>query len=159
DALAGITVHLGPRPVVFFEMIGMQLDQAWKQEVAGEVLGMVRRTAFADRDDDAVRGRDPSGVDHALRKDHASIGYEQTAVRHGYPQAAAVKRLTSMTVSAIAARTSSSCTIATTAVPRRFFSATRSTTTARLPASSEAVGSSSRSSGRSDMEPLAHLPA
>src|SRR5262245_65507455 len=106
------------------EMIGVQFDQARKQEVAGEVLGMVRRAVFRELDDDTVRGRDPSGLDHASRKDHASIGDEQTAVRHGYPQAAAVKRLTSMTVSAIAARTSSSCTIATTAVPRRFFSAT-----------------------------------
>src|SRR5262249_44476604 len=123
------------------EMIGVQLDPARKQEVAGEVLGMARPRAFADLDDDPVRGRDPSGLDHALRKDHASIGDEQTAVRHGYPQAAAVKRLTSMTVSAIAARTSSSCTIATAAVPRRFFSATRSTTTARLPASSAALRS------------------
>src|SRR5262249_38524226 len=111
-------------------MIGVQFDQARKQEVAGEVLGMARRAPFADLDDDTVRPGAPPGLDHALRKDHASIGQEQTGVRHGYPQAAAVKRLTSMTVSAIAARTSSSCTIATTAVPRRFFSATRSTTTA-----------------------------
>src|SRR5262249_46348608 len=139
------------------EMIGVQLDQARKQEVAGEVLGMARRAAFADLDDDTVRGRDPSGLNHALRKDQASIGDEQTAVRHGYPQAAAVKRLTSMTVPAVAARPSSAGTIATPAVPRRFFSATRSTTTARLPASSEAVGSSSRSSGRSDMKPRAML--
>src|SRR5262249_43518011 len=116
-------------------MIGVQFDQARKQEVAGEVLGMARRAPFADLDDEAVRDRDPSGLDPALRRAQASMGAEQPAVRLGYPQAAAVKRLTSMTVSAIAARTSSSCTIATTAVPRRFFSATRSTTTARLPAS------------------------
>src|SRR5262249_47889908 len=134
-------------------MIGMELDQAGKQEVAGEILRAVRGAAFADLDDDAVRGRDPPGLDHAVGKDHASIGQEQIAVRHGHPHAAAVKRLTSMTVSAIAARSSSSCTIATTAVPRHFFSATRSTTTARLPASSEAVGSSSRSTGRSDLKP------
>src|SRR5262245_64475334 len=95
------------------EMIGVQLDQARKQEVAGEVLGMARRAPFADLDDDTVRGRDPSSLDHSLPEDHASISEEQIAVRHGYPQAAAVKRLTSMTVSAIAARTSSSCTIAT----------------------------------------------
>jgi len=74
-----IPVHLGPRHVMRLEMVGMKLDQARKQEVAGEVLGMVRGAAFADLDDDAVNGRDPSGLDHMVRKDDASIGQEQTA--------------------------------------------------------------------------------
>jgi hypothetical protein len=40
----------------------MQLDQTRKQQVAGEIFGMIRGTAFADFDDGAVHGRDPPGL-------------------------------------------------------------------------------------------------
>ena len=86
-----IPIHLGPGHVMCLEMIGMQLDQTRKQEVAADVLGVVRRAAFADLDDAPVHGCDPSGLDHAVREDHASISQEQI-VSHLHPQAAAVKR-------------------------------------------------------------------
>jgi hypothetical protein len=50
-----------------------------------------RCAAFADLDDEPVHGCDPSGLDHAVREDHASIGQEQI-VSHLHPQAAAEKR-------------------------------------------------------------------
>jgi hypothetical protein len=62
-----------------------------KQEVAAEILGVGRCAAFADLDDEPVHGCDPSGLDHAVREDHASIGQEQIA-SHLHPQAAAEKR-------------------------------------------------------------------
>jgi hypothetical protein len=181
-----VPVHLRPRHVVRLEMIGVQLDEAGQQQVARQILDVIkvaarRLAAFADRDDAAVRHRDGAARDHLVGEDDAGVREEKTGDAHEpflerddfssnrhpalpfpwsmifsenrYPlfgimlYAATAKRVTSMRVSAIAARTSSSCTMATIAAPRRFRSRTRSTTTARLPASSEAVGSSSRSTG------------
>src|SRR5216684_2935151 len=107
-----VPMHLGTRHVVRFDMVGVKLDQARDDEIAGHVLGARRRQAAAEL-------------------------------------------ATSTIWSATASRMSLSWMIATTATPRRFFSAMRSITTAQFSLSSEAVGSSSSNTGRSGRNPLA----
>src|SRR5947209_17274795 len=121
----------------------MQLDQPRHQEIAGAILASLRRTSLSKLANRAVRDGDPAVLQNAVGQDHARIGKDHGGLAH----AASANCVMSMILSAMASRTSSSCAIATMAVPRAFFSAIRSATTARFTASSDAVGSSSRSSG------------
>src|SRR5262249_61122606 len=103
--------------------------------------------ALADLGDTPVDGGDPAALDHVVGEYQAGIGDQKRALGHDVAHAAAAKAVTSTRRSAMTSRTSASCTIATIAVPRRLRSLISSVTTARLAASSDAVGSSSRSSG------------
>ena len=61
-----VPVHLGPRHVVRLEMIGVQLDQARKQQIAGQILPGEEREEGEGRDQNLswlFRGRD---VDRAV---------------------------------------------------------------------------------------------
>src|SRR6266436_4026174 len=146
-------MHLGTRHVVRFDMVGVKLDEAWDDEVAGHVLGARRRPAAAEFRNDAIGGHDPPAFDHLIGEHQTGICKKELVIRHGYQ--AAAKLATSTIWSATASRMSLSWMIATTATPSRFFFAMRSTTTARFSLSSEAVGSSSSNTGRSGRNPLA----
>ena len=86
----------------------MQLDQARQKKVAGQILPLFRSRSFADLDDEPVHHGDPAGLDHAIGKNDTGIRQDHTGGTHDIPWASEVKRVTSMTVSAIAVRTSSS---------------------------------------------------
>ncbi len=120
-----------------------------------------RRVAFADFGDAAIGEGDPAALDHAIGQHDAGVAEDRFRASVDlimlFLQAAAANDVTSTIRSAISSRTSSSWTIATIATPLRFFSSISSTTTARLAASSEAVGSSSSRIGRSEMKPRAML--
>src|SRR5580704_7255008 len=98
-------------------MIGMELDEPGNDEVAADVLGTRGRRAAAEVGDRAVLGDDEAGFDHLVGEHQPRVGEG----KNGHGQAA--NRVTSMERSATTSRTSSSCTMATIAAPRRFFSA------------------------------------
>ena len=155
-----IPEHLWARHVMRFEMVGVQLDQAGHDQVAAGVLAARGRVALAELGDAAIGESDPAALDHAIGQHDAGIaedGLVAVVISHLFLHAAAANDVTSTIRSAIRWRISSSWTIATIATPWRFFSSISSTTTARLAASSEAVGSSSSRIGRSEMKPRAML--
>src|SRR6185437_9644357 len=129
-----------------FEMVGVQFDQARHDEIATCVVAPVGRVALPDFGDAAIGKGDPATLDHAIRKHQARVTDDGVGLGRShlivFLHAAAAKEVTSTTRSAIWRRISSSCTIATMATPARFFWSIRPTTTSRLAASSEAVGSS-----------------
>src|SRR5215813_3885970 len=116
-------MHLGTRHVVRFNMVGVKLDEARDNEVAGHVLGVRRRPAATEFRNDAVGGHDPGAIDHLIGEHQAGICKKEPVIRHGYQAAA---RLATSTIwSATASRISLSWMIARTATPRRFFSPIR----------------------------------
>ena len=79
-------MHLGPRHVVRLEMIGVQLDQARQQKIAGQILALIlalpRRTPLADLDDEPVHDSDPAALDHAIGENDTGIRQDDAGGAH-----------------------------------------------------------------------------
>jgi hypothetical protein len=113
--------------------VGVQLHRAGDQEIAAAVDGPGGHAPpVLDRHDRAVE-RAHRPVHHGVRRHHARVGPDDLAHAAAWSVATRVAR---------ASRTPASWNVPTMAVPRARASAISSTTTARLAASSEAVGSS-----------------
>src|ERR1019366_298227 len=153
----GVPMNFRTRHDMRFQMIGVQFDKAGQQQIAAKINAALGRLAFADLRDQAIADNDIAAFDHAVAKNDAGILKDDGAgVGHVvYP--AIANCVTSTAMSAISSRTSLSCTMATMAAPCCLRSRTMSTTTARLLASSEAVGSSSSRMGCSGSSPRARL--
>ena len=74
-----VPVHLRPRHVVRFEVVGVKLDQAGNDEVARNIFGARRRWAAAEVGDHAVLRDDEAGLDHRVGEHQACIGKAKAA--------------------------------------------------------------------------------
>src|SRR5262249_12969673 len=144
----GVPERARPRLVVLLEVVGVDVDEARDQPV-GAPIERGRRGGRPPLDlhdlaaaQHGFAARQPVGRDDALAED--------TQLGHG--QAATLKSATGKRRVATASRTSWSWKMPIIAAPRASASWIRSTTTARLSPSSEAVGSSSSITGYSRMK-------
>lgn len=106
-----IPEHLWTRHEVRFEVVSVQLDQAWHDEVAIGLLAARGCSALTEFGDPAVSQGDPAIFDHAIRKHDfrvADYGFLLFRFHHHPSQAIAANDVTSTNRSAIAFRISSS---------------------------------------------------
>ena len=135
-----------------FQIVGVGIDDAGDQVVAVEVVGGGRAGAARLHVGDATVSHHQCAVQRRIGQHQDGVGEDRLVVmRHPASGVRANSR------SAIASRTSASWQIATMAVPRAFASLIIAMTTARFSASSEAVGSSSSSTGWPPMKPRARF--
>src|SRR5471030_44036 len=137
----GGPVNFRARREKLIEIVGVQLDKAWHQPTALSIQRLRQLTAGVGE-----------GADHAVL--HLQRSLDDLTVEHQFDViddhadiSGAVSGFISYRRSATRSRTSASCKIPTTAAPRCFACSISVTTAARLVASSEAVGSSSNSTG------------
>ena len=142
----GRPAHLRPGLQMPLQVIGMQLDQPGREQVAAEVDPPLGGAAAADLDDALAGNGDPT-VDHRIGQHHPGI-LDDNALPHGAPAHAHAANLeTSMTRSATRDLTSSSWKMPSSAAPARLRASMKATTASRLAASSEAVGSTATTAG------------
>ncbi len=98
-------MHLGARPEMGLEVIGVQLDEAGNYEIAGEIHAAARCRAATDLNDDAVVCGDPP-LDDLVGKGELRIAENKLACH--LPGASGANFATSITRSATRSRTSSS---------------------------------------------------
>jgi hypothetical protein len=132
----------GTRREVLLEIVGMQLDQARHEIVAFEIGGAGgARAARIHLDDAAVADHD-SAVEFGIERDHAGVRENRFSAHVCAPGRATLCRRV-----ASASRTATSWKMPTMAAPASRRWRMRSITPSRLATSSEAVGSSSSSTG------------
>src|SRR5262245_18614721 len=142
---------------MLLQVIGVQLDQPWSQQVAAEIEAAPLGCATGADLGDALAVEGDPAVDHRVGQHHLGV-LDNNGLAHGSPASPTAANLdTSMTRSATRDLTSSSWKMPSSAAPARLRVSMKATTASRLAASSEAVGSSSSRIGCSAAKPRAML--